>query len=176
MENGFDYISNDRVILEAPPEANELMAHGLPKLPRVNPGTLIAGARTRGLMDPEAVGRYQGLSKTELWQVEDKYDVPVEKVLGRRWLLAGGLACAFVLDWKHGDGPLELHRLTPGQALEELRAVRKSFGPFDLRLSERRDTALIETAQRVPIYRVTGNTDPEGLAGELAGGRLGDLT
>lgn len=175
LEQGFDFISNDRLILLPDPRAEVVYAHGLPKLPRVNPGTLLAGARTRAVLTKDAEAHYTSLSKEALWGVEDKHDLEVERVLGQRWLLSGALVGAFFLDWRQDGEGLDFQRLTPGQAVSELRAAAKDFGAFDLRLGERRDTAYVETARRVPMYRVTGAADPSGLARELAQGRLRDL-
>jgi HprK-related kinase B len=175
MEQGFDYISNDRVVLEPSLLGPTVHAHGLPKLPRVNPGTLLSGERTRFVLDASRRDRYEGLSREELWQVEDKHDLEVEGVLGRRWLLSGDLSAALVLNWRQEGQGLQLQRLTADQALHELKLVRKTFGVFDLRLISRTDTALAETVRRVPVYRVTGNADPARLARELREGRLPEL-
>jgi HprK-related kinase B len=175
MEQGFDFISNDRVILEAPLAGEGVTAHGLPKLPRVNPGTLLDGENTRIVLDPVARSRYETLPREELWQVEDKYDLEVDRVLGRRWLLSGELQAALVLNWRHDGEGLELQRLTPGQAMAELRQVGKDFGVFDLRLISRSDAALGETARRVAFYRVRGRADPARLARELRAGAIPEL-
>ncbi len=175
MEQGFDYISNDRVLLDPDIIEERVLAHGLPKLPRVNPGTLLDGERTKIMLDPVTRDRYESLSREDLWSVEDKYDLEVDRVLGRRWLLTGELAAAFVLNWRHGGEGLSLQRLTPDQVLTELKLVAKSFGVFDPRLLMRTDSALIETANRVPVYRVTGRADPHRLAIEVARRGLDDL-
>jgi HprK-related kinase B len=175
LERGFDFISNDRLIVASDPKEEGIIGHGLPKLPRVNPGTLLAGERTRAILHPDAAERYEALPKEELWRVEDKYDLEVEAVLGRRWLLSGPLACAIVLDWHHGGEGLELQRLNAGQVLEVLRREAKSFGAFDMRLGERRDGAFNEAARHVPFYRVTGSADPSRLAEELSRGLLREL-
>jgi HprK-related kinase B len=175
MEQGFDYISNDRVILEPYLTEERVEAHGLPKLPRVNPGTLLDGDKTRFILDPASQNRYSALPREELWKVEEKYDIEVEKVLGRRWVLSGDLRVALVLNWRHGGDGLRLQRLTPSQALTELKLVAKTFGVFDMRLVSRTEAALAETARRVPVYRVTGRPDPAQLARDLAGGRLTEL-
>jgi HprK-related kinase B len=175
MEQGFDFISNDRVILEPPIADDGVIAHGLPKLPRVNPGTLLDGEHTRFILDPAAQDRYAALPREELWQVEEKYDLEVDRVLGRRWLLSGELKAALVLNWHHQDDGLHLQRLTPSQALTELKHVSKSFGVFDMRLVSRSDAALAQTARRIPIYRVTGHANPARLAKDLRNGLIPEI-
>jgi HprK-related kinase B len=175
MEQGFDFISNDRVILEPPLTDDNVIAHGLPKLPRVNPGTLLDGEHTRIVLDPTSRQRYESLPREELWQVEDKYDIEVDRVLGRRWILSGDLKAVLVLNWQHGGEGIRLQKLTPGQALAEFNHVRKDFGVFDVRLVSRSDAAMAETARRVPVYRVTGRADPSRLAEELRRGLVPEL-
>jgi hypothetical protein len=48
-----------------------------------------------------------------------------------------------------------------------MRGAKKTFGAFDLKLASRTDDALDVTAARVPVYRVTGEPDPAGLAGRI---------
>ena len=175
MEQGFDYISNDRVILDPHLADAGVTAYGLPKLPRVNPGTLLDSEQTRIILDPVSRDRYELMSREELWQVEHKHDLEVERVLGRRWLLSGELAAALVLNWHHSGEGLRLQRLTPSQALTELKLVSKTFGVFDMRLVSHTDAALAQTARRIPVYRATARADPAQLARDLRNGRLTEL-
>jgi HprK-related kinase B len=169
LERRFDFLSNDRLIVEA--KRGSVTAHGLPKLPRVNPGTLLASRRTRSLVDGASRRRYQRLPSTELWSLEEKRDLDVQGALGRRWLLSAPLACALVLAWRAGDSGLAMERLHPDQALTALRDASKTFGPFDTRLRARSDGALQALAGAVPVYRVSGAIDPTRLAREIASGR-----
>lgn len=166
LERGFDFLANDRVIVES--NASGVFAHGLPKLPRVNPGTLLAGKQTRSLIDERSRRRYARLSPSELWHLEEKYDLDVERALGRAWTLSAPFACAFVLNWRLGGGDLVIQQLEPGQAFDAIQTATKSFGPFDLKLSRRSDRALRSLARSVPVYRVTGAQDPSALAAEIA--------
>jgi HprK-related kinase B len=169
LERGFDFLTNDRLIVE--PAHQGVVAHGLPKLPRVNPGTLLAGTRTRLLLDDGSRARYDHLSKEELWGLEEKRDLDVQASLGRRWLLSAPLSAVFILAWRStGDG-LDLHRLRSDQALQALRSASKTFGAFDRRLSARTDLALEELARTVPVFRASGVIDPTGLADGIASGR-----
>lgn len=166
LELGFDFLSNDRLILEARPKT--IIAYGVPKLPRVNPGTLLSGRRTRSLLDTSKRQRYQQLAPEQLRAVEDKYDLDVGAILGSRWELTSQLGCAIVLAWTPGGQGLSFQRLDADQALEAMRATAKSFGAFDRRLSERKDDALLTAAKRVPVYRVTGQFNPGQLAREIS--------
>jgi HprK-related kinase B len=166
LEHGCDFMTNDRLIVE--PTEGGVLGHGLPKLPRVNPGTLLAGTQTRALVDQADRARYARLSEEELWRLEEKYDLDIKRTLGRKWVLSAPLEAALVLEWQRGERPVHIERLNTGLAIESLRGAAKSFGPFDLSLSERTDAAFHTMAVQVPVYRVTGAADPSGLARRLA--------
>ncbi len=165
LEHGFDFLTNDRLMVSS--RRGRVVADGLPKLPRVNPGTLLASKHTRHVVDAKSRKAYERLKPADLWMIEEKHDLDVRKTLRRRWLLSAPLACALVLDWR-GDGPTTLQRLSAGGAVDAIRATTKSFGPFDKRLGMRSDSALLELAQKVPVFRVSGKVDPSGLAAEIA--------
>jgi HprK-related kinase B len=172
LEHGFDYLTNDRLIVES--RRGRTFAHGLPKLPRVNPGTLLASERTRKLVDAGLQEEYARLKPEQLWAVENKHDLDVSEALQRRWLLSAPLSCLLILHWRGESGP-QFQRLNADAAVEELRAAAKSFGPFDRKLSKRSDRAVLALAQQVPVYRVSGRTDPSGLAAEIARRGLEEL-
>lgn len=168
LEHGFDFLTNDRLLLER--AGDTIAAHGLPKLPRVNPGTLVVGKRTRSIIPERDKLRYARLGHAELWELEEKYDLDVRKTLGSGWLLSAPLGAALVLNWRRRAGELSLEPMTPAQALEALRAVYKSFGAFDRGLERRSDHAYREVAAAVPFFRVGGPVDPTRLAAEIAAG------
>jgi HprK-related kinase B len=173
LEEGFEFVSNDRLILEL--NGKDVIGHGLPKLPRVNPGTLLAGAQTRRILDEEARRRYSAMPAEELWAVEDKYDLDVSQALGRRWLLSAPVAGILMLEWRFGNSGLAVTRLRPEQALAALRGVSKDFGSFDQLLCRRTDTALRDAAERVPVFRITGGADPGLLARKIAQREIPEL-
>jgi HprK-related kinase B len=166
LEEGFDFVSNDRLILDR--VGRTVIGYGLPKLPRVNPGTLLGGEMTSRVLDEKSRARYLAMPKDELWKLEEKHDLDVQDALGRHWLLEAPLACILLLEWRLGNTGLNVERLRPGQALASLRSVVKDFGPLDQLLTRRTDSALRETAERVPAFRVTGAADPSLLASKIS--------
>jgi HprK-related kinase B len=168
MERGFDYLANDRLFLK--PQRRSVQGYGVPKLPRVNPGTLLAGSRTSRVIDERRRRSYRALGSEELWDVNEKYDLDVERTLGRSWLLHAPLGAAFVLRWRRDGKGLQFRRLITAQAVEELRAATKTFGPFDLKLAERSDEALRIAARAIPFFVVTGAIDPPALAKSILSG------
>lgn len=165
LEHQFDYLTNDRLLLLP---AATVASYGIPKLPRINPGTLLAGQATRALIAKTKLRNYERLTRAQMWRLEDKTDLDVRKTLGRAWLLKAPLAVALILAWRDDEG-LQIERLEPGQALEAFRSAAKSFGAFDSRLAGRSDAALARTAEMVPVFRVTGRADPQALADRISG-------
>jgi HprK-related kinase B len=156
---GFDYISNDRVLLKATRDCIHVV--GLPKKPRVNPGTLLGSANLSRLLRPSKRGRYARMAPEELWTVEDKHDVDVTRSLGATERLDGYLSRCYLLDWRPTEHGRHTEILDAPAALNAFRAVRKDFGPFDTRASERDSEAeFSRIARRVAVSRVTGKADP----------------
>jgi HprK-related kinase B len=171
-QGGFDYISNDRVMLKARPDGVHVI--GLPKKPRVNPGTLLASTRLSHLLRPSKRGRYEQMPAAELWGVEDKHDVDVHRALGAAERLDGRLANCFSLEWRPDGRGRETHCLDEEGVLSALLSVRKDFGPFDRRGSQRAsefDAEYRRLARAISVTRVTGRADPVGFAREWAKAR-----
>ena len=163
---GFDYVSNDRVLLKTRRSGVEVV--GLPKKPRVNPGTLLASDALMRLLPASKRPMYEGMAPSELWGVEDKHDVDVGEVLGARERLSGQLAQAYSLEWKPGGDGLQTAPLSADDALQALRNTAKDFGPFDPQRGERdAEREYGRIARAVAFTRVTGASDPRRLAREL---------
>jgi HprK-related kinase B len=165
LERGFDFLTNDRLIMV--PQRGGLVGYGLPKLPRINPGTLLAGSKTRDLVTAEKRRTYERMPREELWRLEEKHDLDVQATLGRRWVLSAPLDVIYVLKRDPGQ-PARVTRLNAGQAVEALRAVAKSFGAFDVGLPTRSDAALLRAAAISPVDSVSGDIDPAALADHIA--------
>jgi HprK-related kinase B len=104
MNQGFDFVSNDRVFLRRTDGLVEVV--GVPKWPRVNPGTLMANPKLRGILAADRHDLYSQLSAEELWELEHKHDVFVTTVYGKnRVSLRAFLKSLYVITWRHGRGP-----------------------------------------------------------------------
>jgi HprK-related kinase B len=168
MDFGYDYVSNDRLFLGEGAEGVEIT--GVPKWPRVNPGTLLASDRLRNLMTLDEIARYRTLSRAELWSVEDKYDVPIESIYGRgRLALRVGLETLYVLAWKSGGGTPSV-RPVPGDERAEALLPYIKTEAYDPPESRAASTASPSALLRdVPLYRVTGGADIPWLARHVLG-------
>lgn len=170
-QGGHEYVSNDRVLMKPVGEAVDVV--GIPKKPRVNPGTMLASERLRRFVSLPRRHRYEALPSDKLWDLEDKTDVDVESALGVRWRLNATLARAYSLEWKPRGEGLHVAPLGAHAALAAMRATAKDFGCFDLNLPRRNfDTQLHQIAERVKFIRITGKADPKSLAPLLASAAL----
>lgn len=160
---GYDYVSNDRVLIKPVGDAIELI--GIPKKPRVNPGTLLASDALRRFVSMPRRRQYEALSSEKLWELEEKTDVDVESALGVRWRLSAKLARAYSLEWKPRGEGLDCDVLDPEAALAAMRATAKDFGCFDLNLPHRTfDPHLHQVAATTKFIRIRGKAAPRSLA------------
>lgn len=127
---GCDFASNDRVLVRRDERGVRLC--GVPKLPRVNPGTILGNPALAGILSAERRAELARLEPGRLWELEEKYDVDVGRVFpSRRFLLEASLGAFLVLAW-HRDSP-ERTAIAPVLLRERrdlLAAIMKSPGPF----------------------------------------------
>jgi HprK-related kinase B len=166
---GYDFLSNDRVLLRV--EKDRVHAVGLPKKPRVNPGTLLASKSLSKLLSGRKRPLYEGLPIEELWQVEDKTDVDVARSFGVRERLGGRLLRAYSLAWRPSGTGLDVRPLDPELALEAMRVTAKDFGVFDPHHGDRSpEREYRRLAAAVEFIHVGGHADPRGFARRLSKG------
>ena len=124
------YLTNDRLFVRQ--EQGQAQALGIPKLPRINPGTIVHNASLEGMIPAAERARLLALPPAELWEIEDKYDVHVEQVYGPgRIQPAAPLDAFLVLNWKRGNPePPSLEPVDLAQRRDLLGALMKSPGPF----------------------------------------------
>ena len=162
------YLTNDRLFISA--QGSVTRARGIPKLPRINPGTIVHNPRLQALI-PEAERReLLALPQQELWELEDKYDVMVDEVYGPGKLCSTAVPLKhfLVLNWdRKDDAPTALHRVDLAQRRDLLAAIMKSPGPFyqladgsfyrdDMPFDEQ---AYLDQLRHVTIHEVTGGVD-----------------
>jgi HprK-related kinase B len=149
-------------------------AAGIPKLPRVNPGTIVHNARLQGLIPADRRAVLLAMPAAELWQLEDKYDVHMEQVYGPgRIVPEAPLGRYLVLNWnRDSDAALRVEPVTLDNRRDLLAAIMKSPGPFyqypdgsfhrdDTEFDEQ---AYLDALQGVAVNEVSGRVDFEMLA------------
>ena len=156
---GLDFVSNDRVLLRRERERVDL--RGVPKLPRVNPGTLLHNPRLRTVLTPEARTRAAALSEPELWALEDKHDVHLTACFGPgRFRLATTLTALVIVSWRRGVVPFRIRPVDLGERRDLLGALMKPVGLFyHAPLTAPRPEPYLENLRSVPTFAIEGGVD-----------------
>jgi HprK-related kinase B len=167
MSTGLSFVSNDRLLIRATSGQTELA--GVPKMPRVNPGTLLHNPDLAAILPAERREELERMEPGELWQLEEKYDVMVRDVYGPgRCLYLAPLRALVVLNWaRAADRPARFAPVELGARQDVLELIMKSPGVFH-RDAEGRSAAetarpdpdvYLRTLAGVPVYEATGRAD-----------------
>jgi HprK-related kinase B len=163
------YLTNDRLFIRH--QGVGVEAVGIPKLPRVNPGTLVNNPRLAPLIDEKRRGELLELPKQALWELEEKFDVDVEKLYGHHRIDTSTpvpLAALVILNWDREErSPVRLKKIDITRRPALLKAVMKSPGPFyqdalgDFLQDDRplQPDPYLAMLKPVPVYEVTGRMD-----------------
>lgn len=167
-EDGVRYLTNDRLFLDR--EMETVRARGIAKLPRINPGTIVHNDALKAMLSPAREAELLALPQTELWHLEEKYDVDIEALYGPDKIQTqADLAAFLILNWRPGgDQGCQIEPIDLAARPELLeRAIMKSPGPF-YQLEDGgffQDTTALDRAAYlhmladVPIFEVTGRVD-----------------
>lgn len=162
------YLTNDRLFLQTGQESRKY-AVGIPKMPRVNPGTILNLPKLRPLLNDERRAALLTLEREVLWHLEDKHDVNVEEVYGPgRIVQRAPLGAFLILNWhRNVDEPCVVSEVELEARRDLLAALTKSRGPFYQsrtgtfdgdEMKPDIDTYLIGL-KNVPIWEVRGRVD-----------------
>jgi len=164
------YLTNDRLFILH--ESGTTQAVGIPKLPRINPGTIVNNPTLHDLIPDERRAALLQLPPQELWELEEKFDVLVDRVYGPGRIVAEAPLAAFlVLNWRRDDDePLTVDEVNLSQRRDLLGAIMKSPGPFyqcpdgtflqgDGAFDEQ---AYLDALAGVAIYEARGRVDFDG--------------
>lgn len=132
MSRGGVYVSNDRLLIRDD-YGGPRMA-GVPKMPRVNPGTLLNNADLVHMLPPKRQAELNDMLLEELWDLEEKYDVDIESVFGPdRLQLEAPLSAFIVLNWnRNAEESFTLNPVDLSNRDDLLAAIMKTPGPFFL--------------------------------------------
>ncbi|MFO7717394.1 MAG: HprK-related kinase B [Desulfohalobium sp.] len=127
MSQGCSFVSNDRVIVHAQGERPTMF--GVPKHPRINPGTALHNPDLAALLSESE--RRALADRTDLWELEDKYDAPIQTFFGpQRFALRAPLDVLVLLNWGHTSAPARCERVDLAQRPDLLPAFQKRPGVF----------------------------------------------
>ena len=126
---GTRFVSNDRLLVRAgdPPRCL-----GIPKQPRINPGTILGNPRLHALINPDRRAELLAMPPDALWSLEDKHDLMIGQVYGPgRVRFDAPLTDFWVLNWDRGsDLPTRVDQVDLATRPDLLTAIMKSPGPF----------------------------------------------
>ena len=161
---GISYLTNDRLFIKS--DGGTTHAAGIPKLPRVNPGTIVHNRRLHPLIPAAQREALLARPRDELWELEEKYDVLIEQIYGPDRITAEAPLAAFlVLNWQRdSDQPLELQQVDLAERRDLLAAIMKSPGPLYQYADGRflqddtpfDEQAYLDTLADIPIYEASG--------------------
>jgi len=170
VEAGFHCLSNDRVLAKPMPDMVEAL--GYPKQPRVNPGTLLGHSRLSALLAPADRAALAALPAAELWDLERKSDVDLDRIYGDGTVeLRGDMKALILLRWRRDGTGLGIRQLSVAEGIDALPLVYKSLGAFDLDrapASPMTDDELDRYRDlfgRVALVEITGKVDFKALVG-----------
>ena len=160
------FLTNDRLFVR---QQDEAIAAGIPKLPRINPGTALTNARLVSILPAARRAALQALPPSELWDIEEKYDVDVLDLYGPdRIRHRAPLSAFIVLNWsRDSDEPCRVDPVDIANRRDLLGAIMKSPGPFyqfaDGRMYAEGTAfdvdAYLAAFAGVAFYEVTGRVD-----------------
>jgi HprK-related kinase B len=165
----FTYLTNDRLFLRT--HNRRVEAVGIPKLPRINPGTLINNPRLAPMLSPARQQALRAMPLQALWDLEEKHDVDVAQCYGA-WRIDTStplpLETLVILNWaREADEPTRVAQVDLPQRRDLLPAVMKSPGPFyqDAKGRFQRDddplpeARYLQMFESVKVFEVAGRID-----------------
>jgi HprK-related kinase B len=129
-QGSMQYLTNDRLFIKG--SGAQVTAAGIPKLPRVNPGTIVHNPALHGLISPQQRQQFLALPGDELWHLEQKYDVYIDSVFGEdRIARSASLGTVLILNWsRDASESMQVQTIDLSRRRELLSAIMKSPGPF----------------------------------------------
>ncbi len=124
------FVTNDRLLVRAATPFPEAL--GIPKEPRINPGTILHNARLHPMLGAERLAALRAMPQAQLWHLEEKYDLIVREIYGSGRVRYGApLTDFWVLNWQR-DTPeaTRIEQVDLAQRPDLLGAIMKSPGPF----------------------------------------------
>lgn len=161
------FMTNDRLLARAGQPFPDAL--GIPKEPRINPGTILHNPRLRGMLSEQRLAELSEMAGDDLWHLEEKYDLIISDVFGAgRVQYDAPLTDFWVLNWnRESTEATRLIDVDLSTRPDLLSAIMKSPGPFYQKTdgSFSRDTDqcseadYLQALQGVRAREVTGRID-----------------
>lgn len=124
------FVTNDRLMVRA--QGGGAVGLGIPKNPRINPGTILHNPRLAPMLTDARRAALAAMPPEALWQLEDKHDLFISDIYGPGRVQFGMPLTEFwVLNWRRdSDAPTQLRDAVLADRPDLLGAIMKSAGPF----------------------------------------------
>jgi len=166
MSHGLDFVSNDRLLIKR--LDGKAVIRGVPKLPRINPGTALNNPDLTSVIPEDDLDVFARLDEDQIWDLEHKYDVYINQCFGpNRFRLEADLSVLGILNWRRSGQPIMVQRIDLAERLDLLAAVKKPPGLFFLPPAgevEYRDQDYLDRLSDIPVFEITGGIDFPGAA------------
>lgn len=165
MSKGASFLSNDRVLLKN--ENSMPKIYGVPKLPRINPGTILHNPDLLPILTEKEHKELIKLSPEELWELEDKYDACIDELFGKgKFILASKMSALVILNWEKNGKEIKIEKIDLNYRKELFPAFTKSPGLFFLQdNSEKRynlsNEDYLNALADYPVFEISGGVDFE---------------
>ncbi len=176
LEHGQHFISNDRLLMKINPDGS-LNMRGIPKQPRINPGTIVHNPRLHPLISEQERADFLAMPSESLRALEQKYDAPVHNLYHPECYQAEApMDALFILNWQaQSEQPTSVSEVDIGERTDLLPAIMKTPGPFFAKDSNgflpngfQPDANDYNTLlKHCHVYEVTGNIDFDAAKGQI---------
>lgn len=168
LEDGQHFVSNDRLLMKMTPDKS-LTMRGIPKQPRINPGTIVHNPRLHGLISEQERKDFLAMPSESLRALEQKYDAPVDQLYHADCYRAETpMHALFILNWQaQSQQPTQLHQVDINTRHDLLPAIMKTPGPFYAKDAngflvngvQPEATEYLSLLTHCQVYEITGNID-----------------
>ncbi len=163
MNHNLNFVSNDRLLVQS--RAERVIMLGVPKQPRINPGTILANDTLTEILPDDEREDLETIPAADLWSLEQKYDVMIDEVYGEdRFDLEAPMDALVILNWQRTNEPALITRVDLEARRDLLGAFIKAPGLFYEKQSRSLDfseEAYISMLRPVKVFEITGGTDFE---------------
>jgi len=170
------FVSNDRLLLNRTPGGSVVM-RGVPKHPRINPGTALNNSDLADVLPFERREILEVMERDELWELDEKHEVRIDRIYGRhRMSSEAALRALFLLTWSHkNQGPVQIAETDLREHQDLLGPLMKPHGPYHLPCDGPPRTGTeppepgpyLDVLDGIPTFLVAGGLDFERAVSEV---------
>jgi HprK-related kinase B len=141
---------------------------GIPKLPRVNPGTIMSNPLLERIIPDEERREFEKYPPEKLWELEHKYDVDISEIYGEdRFVLQAEMKALVIINWeRNGSEPFAITEVDLVKRPDLVHAYMKLPGLFfemsdDTNPPDFSETAYINCLKGCRVFEITGSVNFE---------------